>query len=133
MTSLFFMTSTKSSRTLFYKEPVYKQLAIQWQIAKQLSGLNLKYNNNYRNNKATIKTTDSKKMELFLCNKRKTVAKLTIHQNSDFSKALLGEFSNHLPWISILNSGNCFLPRRHRLLNQTTKQPLSNFEGWKKV
>ena len=96
MTSLFFMTSTKSSSTLFYKEPVYKQLAIQWQIAKQLSGLNLKYNNNYRNNTATIKTTDSRKMELFLCNKRKTAVKLTIHQNSDFSKALLGEFSNHL-------------------------------------
>ena len=25
----------------FYKQPVYKQLVLQWQIAKQLSGLNL--------------------------------------------------------------------------------------------
>ena len=25
----------------FYKQPVYKQLALTWQIAKQLSGLNL--------------------------------------------------------------------------------------------
>ena len=41
MKSLFFMTSTKSSCALFYKEPVYKQLAIQWQIAKQLSGSTL--------------------------------------------------------------------------------------------
>ena len=24
----------------FYKQPVYKQLALAWQIAKQLSGLN---------------------------------------------------------------------------------------------
>ena len=26
---------------LFYKQPVYKQVALRWQIAKQLSGLNL--------------------------------------------------------------------------------------------
>ena len=25
---------------LFYKQPVYKQLALQWKIVKQLSGLN---------------------------------------------------------------------------------------------
>ena len=36
---------------VFYKEPVYKQLALAWQIAKQLSGLNpfsLSNNKNYR-------------------------------------------------------------------------------------
>ena len=35
----------------FYKQPVYKQLALGWQIAKQLSGLK-------SFQKATIKTTD---------------------------------------------------------------------------
>ena len=36
---------------VFYKQPVYKQLALAWQIAKQLSGLNplsLSNNKNYR-------------------------------------------------------------------------------------
>ena len=35
----------------FYKHPVYKQLALEWQIAKQLPGLNplsLSNNKNYR-------------------------------------------------------------------------------------
>ena len=35
----------------FYKQPVYKQLPLPWQIAKQLSGLNpasLSYNKNYK-------------------------------------------------------------------------------------
>ena len=35
---------------VFYKQPVYKQLALAWQIAKQLSGLNplsLSNNKNY--------------------------------------------------------------------------------------
>ena len=38
----------------FYKQPVYKQLALRWQIVKQLSGLNpLSLNNSksYRLNK----------------------------------------------------------------------------------
>ena len=37
-------------RLVFYKQPVYKQLALAWQIAKQLSGLNplsLSNNKNY--------------------------------------------------------------------------------------
>ena len=36
---------------LFYKQPVYKQLSLGWQIAKQLSGLkplSLSNNKNYR-------------------------------------------------------------------------------------
>ena len=33
---LTFLTNTLS---FFYKQPVYKQLALRWQIAKQLSGL----------------------------------------------------------------------------------------------
>ena len=33
------MTGTKIRLSLFYKQPVYKQLALGWQIAKQLSGL----------------------------------------------------------------------------------------------
>ena len=41
---------------VFYKQPVYKQLALAWQIAKQLSGLNpLSLRNNKNYNKATIK------------------------------------------------------------------------------
>ena len=67
---------------LFYKQPVYKQLSLGWQIAKQLSGLkplSLSNNKNYR----------LKKVEFFFCNKRKRAVKLTIHQNSTASKALL--------------------------------------------
>ena len=36
---------------VFYKQPVYKQLALAWQIAKQLSGLDsilVSNNKNYR-------------------------------------------------------------------------------------
>ena len=36
---------------VFYKQPIYKQLALAWQIAKQLSGLNplsLSNKKNYR-------------------------------------------------------------------------------------
>ena len=57
--------------SFFYKQPVYKQLALEWQITKQLSGLNpilLSNNQNYR-----------KKMEFFLCNKRKIILKETMH------------------------------------------------------
>ena len=43
---------TPSLQLLFlYKRPVYKQLALKWQIAKQLSGFNLlslSNNKNYR-------------------------------------------------------------------------------------
>ena len=41
----------------FYKEPVYKQLALKWQIANQLSGLNpvsLSNNKNYRLRKSGV-------------------------------------------------------------------------------
>ena len=40
--------------SFFYKEPVYKQLALGWQIAKQLSGLSpvsISNNKNYRKEK----------------------------------------------------------------------------------
>ena len=33
----------------FYKQPVYKQLALAWKIAKQLSGLNLVSLSNNKN------------------------------------------------------------------------------------
>ena len=57
---------------VFYKQPVYKQLALTWQIAKQLWGLNhLSLSNN--------KNYNLKKMEFFLCNKRKIAVKRTIH------------------------------------------------------
>ena len=66
---------------LFYQQPVYKQLALGWQIAKRLPGLSpfsLSNNKNYR----------LKKAEFFLCNKRKIVAKPTIHQISAVPKPL---------------------------------------------
>ena len=71
--------------SFFYKEPVYKQLALAWQIAKQLSGLNplsLSNNENY-----TLK-----KNEVFLCNKRKIAFKPIIRQNLAVSKTFLEKF-----------------------------------------
>ena len=52
----------------FYKQPVYKQLALTWQIAKQLSGLNpLSLSNN--------KNYSLKKNEIFFRNRRKKAVK----------------------------------------------------------
>ena len=45
-----------------------------------------------------------------------------MQQNPTVSKAFLK---------SVLNHANYCIPRRHRLLAQTTKQPLSNFEPQK--
>ena len=53
---------------LFYKTPIYKQLALG-KVAKQLSGLKL-----FLTFINIIKTTDSRKVEFFLCNKRKKAA-----------------------------------------------------------
>ena len=42
---------------IFYKQPVYKQLAVGWQTAKQLSGLNphsLSNNKKYRLKKSGV-------------------------------------------------------------------------------
>ena len=47
----------RSTLILFYKQPVFKQLALGWQIAKQLSGLNpfsLSNNKNYRLKKSGV-------------------------------------------------------------------------------
>ena len=66
----------------FSKQSVCKQLALGWEIAKQLSGLNpllLSNNKNYR----------LKKSEVYLYKKRKIAVKPTMHQNSAVSKALL--------------------------------------------
>ena len=51
----------------FYKQSVYKQLTLGWQIAKQLPGFNWSFS--------------------FIINIKKAV-KLAIHQNSAVSKAL---------------------------------------------
>ena len=59
----------------FYKQPVYKQLVVEWQIAKQLSGLNLlspSANKNYI----------QRKEEFFFYNKRKILVKMTMYQDS---------------------------------------------------
>ena len=68
-----------SPPSIFYKQPVYKQLALGWQIAKKLSGLN---------SLLLITTTKKRKVEFFLCslyNKCKKAVKPTINQ-----KTLLG-------------------------------------------
>ena len=75
----------KEIRYFFYKQSVYKQLALGRQITKQLSGLNtfaLSNNENYI----------LKKVEFFFCNKRKIAVKRTTHQNSAVLKALFRKF-----------------------------------------
>ena len=47
---------------VFYKQPVYKQLALAWQIAKQLSGLNLLSLSNNKN--CSLKVTSVTKQKL---------------------------------------------------------------------
>ena len=36
---------------VFYKQPIYKQLSLGWQIAKQLSGLNSLSQSNNKNDR----------------------------------------------------------------------------------
>ena len=51
------MRYVKKYTYLFYKQSVYKQLALGWQNAKQLSGLNLfslSSNKNYRLKKSGV-------------------------------------------------------------------------------
>ena len=60
-------------------QSVYKQLALGWRIVKQRSGLDPIL---LSNNKRT-------KLQFFLWNKRKTVSKPAIYQNSALSEASL--------------------------------------------
>ena len=49
------LSRKKGLYLFFYKQPLYKQLAIEWQIAKQHSGLNplsLSNSENYRSMKS---------------------------------------------------------------------------------
>ena len=69
-------------------------------------------------------------MEFFVYNKRKIVVKPTVHQNLVVSKALL---KNLKSVILIISFESCKLLRSlqaYGLLGQSTKQPLSNFQGW---
>ena len=53
----FSMFLTFSLHFVFYKQPVYKQLALEWQIAKHLLGFNplsLKNNKNYKLKKVGV-------------------------------------------------------------------------------
>ena len=68
---------------MFYKQPVYKQLALRWQIAKQLSGLNLLALSNDKNYKL-------QKTGVF-----PAAVKPTLQQNSAFSKH--GDIYLHAP------------------------------------
>ena len=104
----------------FYEQPVYKQLVLAWKIAKQLLGLNplsLGNNKNYR----------LKKMEFFLCNK----CKIAVKPKFSFLKNIFGKILKSLIINVDFESWNYCIPRRHRLLGQNTKQPLSNFEAKK--
>ena len=74
---------------LIYQQPVYKQLALAWQIVKQLSGLNPLSLTNNKNNIL-------KKNGVFLCNKRKITTKPIIHQNSAVSKTFFEKFLKSL-------------------------------------
>ena len=73
------------SYTSLYKQLFYKYLALRWQIAKQLSGLNPFLLSN-------IKYCRLKKAEFFFCNKCEIAVKRTIHKNSEVLKALLRNF-----------------------------------------
>ena len=76
---------------LFYMQPLYEQLPLGCQIAKQLSGLNLfllRNNKDYRLKKRGV-------FHLIICNKQRTAVKPAILHNSAVSKALLGRFYNH--------------------------------------
>ena len=78
---------TEALHLFFYEQPVHKQLVLEWQIAKQLSGLNLlslSNNENYRLKKSGV-----------FHKKRKIAVKPTINQNLAVSKALLGNFKSN--------------------------------------
>ena len=62
-------------------------------------------------------------MGFFLCNKSKIPNKPTKQQDPAVSKALLGKNLKSLIINIDKNSQNCCIPRRHRLLGQTTEQP----------
>ena len=61
--------------------PVYKQLALGWEIAKQFSGLSQGNNKNYRLKKSGV-----------LCNNSEIAVKSTIHRNTVVSKVSLQKF-----------------------------------------
>ena len=95
-------------------QPVYKQLALGWQIAKQLSGLNpLSLGNN---KKLHIK---EKWSFSFVINVKYLLNRQHI-KIQKFQKHL-GKLKKH--W---LYTDYCIL-RKHSLLGQTTEQPLNNF------
>ena len=93
----------------FYKHPIYKQLTLGWQIAKQLSGLNpllLSNNKNY-------------KLKFFLCNKRKTAVKPTIHQNSENFGRIVTSLIIYI----------AFASWKLAILSPKNLESISNFEG----
>ena len=110
----------------FYQPPVSKELAREWQIAKQLSRLNLLSLSNDKNHIL-------KKSRGFYLNHNSAISKAsastsTVNQNSVISKA----FGNSLISLIInIDFEYCCIPRRHCLLGQTTKQPLRNFDPQK--
>ena len=94
----------------FYKQPV-----LAWLIAKQLSALNPFSLSNMKNSRL-------KKNRAFPLQKPDNTPKFSCLKNS-FGKILKSEI-----WNVDFESWSYCIPGKHRLLIQTTKQPLSNFE-----
>ena len=106
--------------SLFSKQPVYKQLALGHQISGQLSGLSpLSLSNN--------KNCRQRKMEFLFCNKRKTDNALKF----SCLKSIIGKILKSVIINIGFESASYCISRTHRLLGQTTKQPLSNFKPQK--
>ena len=106
----FIMGSINTYFFSFYKQPIYKQLTLGWQIAKQLSGLNpllLSNNKNY-------------KLKFFLCNKHKTAVKPTIHQNSENFGRIVTSLIIYIAFVSW----------KLAILSPKNLESISNFEGW---
>ena len=112
---------------VFHKQLVYKQLALGWQIPKQLSGLNspsLSNSTNYRLGKSGAFSLKQTYNSWFTGNT----------PNLSYHKSIIEKISKAMIINIDFGSENYCIPWRHRLLGQTTKQPLSNSEpqkSWK--
>ena len=93
---------------------------LAWQIAKQLQGLNFFSPSNNKNYRLT-------KNFFFLINLKQLLNRQCIKIQLP-QKHYWESFKNYWSEISILNSENYCILHGHRLLDKTTKQPLSNFE-----
>ena len=101
----------------FYKQPFYRQLALAWEIAKQLSWLNPL---SLSNEQIKEKWSFSFAVNLKWLSNRSTPKFSFIWKNFKISDINVDS-----------ESWDYCIPCRHRLPCQTTKQPLGNFEPQK--